>query len=93
MILIIDIHAIFLVRIIEIYKKEKPINEIKLLNTRPYQILVGYRNSNYFCLFDIRKMNQYNNYKKLINYKEMFFQQKKLILFWIRKKKIYILEI
>ena len=48
-------------KIIEIYKKEKPINEIKLLNTRPYQILVGYRNSNYFCLFDIRKMNQYIN--------------------------------
>ena len=48
-------------KIIEIYKKEKPINEIKLLNTRPYQILVGYRNSNYFSLFDIRKMNQYIN--------------------------------
>ena len=48
-------------KIIEIFKQENPINEIKLLNTRPYQMLMGFRNSNYICLFDIRKMNQYIN--------------------------------
>ena len=48
-------------KIIEIYKQEKPINEIKILNTKEYQMLVGYRNSDYICLFDIRKMNQYIN--------------------------------
>jgi hypothetical protein len=48
-------------KIVEICKQKNPINEIKLLNTKSYQMLVGYRNSDYFCLFDIRKMNQHIN--------------------------------
>jgi len=48
-------------KIIEIYKQEKSINEIKILNTQEYKMLVGYRNTDYICLFDIRKMNQYIN--------------------------------
>ena len=46
-------------KIIEIYKQEKPVNDIKILNNKIYEILVGYRNSDFFCLFDIRKMNNY----------------------------------
>ena len=45
-------------KIIEIFKQEKPINEIKLLNSRMYQMLIGYRNSDFICLFDIRNMNK-----------------------------------
>ena len=48
-------------KIIETYKHEKPINEIKILNTKIYQMLIGYRNSDYFCLFDIRNMSHYIN--------------------------------
>ena len=48
-------------KIIEIYKHELPINEINILNTRNYQILIGYRNSDYMCLYDIRKMNKFIN--------------------------------
>ena len=43
-------------KIIEIFKQENPINEIKILNTKEYQMLVGYRNSDYISLFDIRNM-------------------------------------
>ena len=43
------------------YKQEKPVNQIKLLTTKEYSIIVGYRNSDYICLFDIRKMDKYIN--------------------------------
>ena len=45
-------------KIIEIFQQEKSVNEIKLLNSRIYQMLIGYRNSDYISLFDIRKMNK-----------------------------------
>ena len=48
-------------KIIDIFQQDKPVNEIKLLKSRMYQILIGYRNSDYICLFDIRKMNGYVN--------------------------------
>ena len=46
-------------KIIYTYKQEKPINQIKILNTKEYKIIVGYRNSEYICLYDIRKMDKY----------------------------------
>lgn len=46
-------------KIINIYKQEKSVNQIKVLNTKEYKIIVGYRNSDYICLFDIRKMDKY----------------------------------
>ena len=48
-------------KIIDIFQQEKPVNQIKLLNSKMYQMLIGYRNSDYICLFDIRKMNKYVN--------------------------------
>ena len=48
-------------KIIGNYKQEKSINQIKILNNKEYKILIGYRNSNFICLFDIRKMDSYLN--------------------------------
>ena len=44
--------------ITQIYQQEKPINEIKLLKTKMNQMIIGYKNSDYLSLFDIRKMDQ-----------------------------------
>ena len=46
-------------KIIEIFNQEKPVNQIKILNSQNYNIIVGYRNCDYISLFDIRKMNNY----------------------------------
>jgi len=46
-------------KIIEEFKQNKPVNQIKLLDNKNYNIIVGYRNSDYICIFDIRKMNNY----------------------------------
>lgn len=49
-------------KIINIHKQEKPVNQIKILKSKDYQMIVGYRNSDYISLFDIRKMDK-NIYK------------------------------
>ena len=46
-------------KIIEEFKQNKSINQIKLLDNKNYNIIVGFRNSDYICIFDIRKMNNY----------------------------------
>lgn len=46
-------------KIVNIYKQDNSANQIKILNTKEYKILVGYRNTDYISLFDIRKMNKY----------------------------------
>ena len=43
------------------YKQEKSVNQIKIINSKEYKILVGYRNVDYIYLFDIRKMESYIN--------------------------------
>ena len=48
-------------KIIHSYKQEKPVNQIKILKSKEYKILVGYRNADYIYLFDIRKMDNYIN--------------------------------
>jgi len=46
-------------KIIEEFKQNKPVNQIKLLDNKSYKIIVGYRDSDYICIFDIRKMNNF----------------------------------
>ena len=46
-------------KIIEEFKQNKSVNQIKLLDNNNYNIIVGYRNSDYIYIFDIRKMNNY----------------------------------
>lgn len=48
-------------KIIHNYKQENPVNQIKIIKSKEYKILVGYRNSEYIHLFDIRKMDKYIN--------------------------------
>ena len=45
-------------KIIYNYKQENSVNQIKLLNNQEYKMLVGYRNSDCICLFDVRKMGE-----------------------------------
>lgn len=45
-------------KIINSYKQEKSVNQIKILKSKDYEIIVGYRNNNYISLFDIRKMDK-----------------------------------
>ena len=49
-------------KIVNIFKQESPVNQIKILNSKNYMVVVGYRNNDYISIFDIRKMNE-NIYK------------------------------